>query len=121
MISSLLHLVGLRPQVYYTLTNFSHILKNMLQLMRYYQFLHKNSIGHLLRTSRDYFCPSPPLNTPMSPNGVIIEYYTILQIENKQLRISTFCFNVSLHICLHVYNVLCLLKSICTLETRNKH
>ena len=35
-------------------------LKNMLWLMHFYYILHKNSIGHLLRTSRDYFCPPPP-------------------------------------------------------------
>ena len=28
--------------------------------MRFYHILHKNSIGHLLRTSRDYFRPPPP-------------------------------------------------------------
>ena len=29
--------------------------------MRFYHILHKNSIGHLLRTSRDYmFAPAPP-------------------------------------------------------------
>ena len=25
--------------------------------MRFYHILHKNSIGHLLRTSHNYFCP----------------------------------------------------------------
>ena len=33
--------------------------KNMLSLMLFYHILHKNSIGHLLRTSRDYFRPPP--------------------------------------------------------------
>ena len=28
--------------------------------MRYYYIRHKNSIGHLLKTSRDYFRPPPP-------------------------------------------------------------
>ena len=28
--------------------------------MRFYHILHKNSIGHLLRTSQDYFRPPPP-------------------------------------------------------------
>ena len=41
---------------------------------------------------------------------IIREEYPILQIDNKQLHISTFCFNVSL--CLHVFNVLCSLKSM---------
>ena len=28
--------------------------------MRFYHILQKNSIGHLLRTSQDYFRPPPP-------------------------------------------------------------
>ena len=28
--------------------------------MRFYHILHKNSIGHLLRTSQDYFRTPPP-------------------------------------------------------------
>ena len=34
--------------------------KNMLQFMPCYNILNKNSIGHLLRTSRDFFRPPPP-------------------------------------------------------------
>ena len=30
--------------------------------MRLYHILHETSIGHLLRTSRDYFRPPPPQN-----------------------------------------------------------
>ena len=29
--------------------------KKLLELMRFYHIWHKNSIGHLLRTPRDYF------------------------------------------------------------------
>ena len=69
MISSLLHLVGLRPRVYYTLINFGGEGGKALwappsirqcKLMPIYHILHKNSIGHLLRTSQDYFRPPPP-------------------------------------------------------------
>ena len=34
--------------------------KNILLLMSFYDIWHKNSISHLLRTSRDYFRPPPP-------------------------------------------------------------
>ena len=33
--------------------------------MRFYHILHKNSIGHLLRTSRDYFRPPPSIRKEM--------------------------------------------------------
>ena len=36
------------------------ICKDSTDYLRFYHILHKNSIGHLLRTSQDYFRPPPP-------------------------------------------------------------
>ena len=47
--------------------------KHSLKLMCFSHILHKNSIGHLLRTSRDYFRPPPPLKV-LDNNG---QYFII--------------------------------------------
>ena len=62
MISSLLHLVDLRPRVYYTLTNFK---------------------GGGARTPWP-----PPLNTPMCPNYFIHGYGLEIYLSGKYLSVG---------------------------------
>ena len=45
----------------------------MLYLMRFYHILHKNSIGHLLRTSQDYFRP-PPLKFKKEMDNIYVHF-----------------------------------------------
>ena len=59
--------VGLRPRVYYTVINFRGggrppcppPFNTPMLVDAFLSYLHKNSIGHLLRTSQDYFRPPP--------------------------------------------------------------
>ena len=48
--------------------------------MRFYYILHKNSIGHLFRTSRDYICPPPPkvLEKYRTLSNIIFEFVVLL-------------------------------------------
>ena len=51
--------------------------------MRFYHILHKNSIGHLLRTSQDYFRPPPKFKKEMDNiyvhfRRVFVEFVVLL-------------------------------------------
>ena len=55
--------------------------------MCFYHILHKNSIGHLLRASRDYFCHPPP---PKSLNVC----RTLTKIWPKNIDFHRYSYNV---------------------------
>ena len=42
--------------------------------MRCYYILHKNSIGHLLRTSRDYVRPPPPQSFRKEMDNIYVHF-----------------------------------------------
>ena len=45
--------------------------------MRFYHILHKNSIGHLLRTSRDYFRPPPPQSFRKEMDNIYVHFLRV--------------------------------------------
>ena len=75
--------VGLRPRVYYTVINFRGgkaplppPLNTPMLVDAFLSYLHKKSIGHLLRTSQDYFRPPPRFREEM--DSIYVHFRRVL-------------------------------------------